>query len=285
MVKKKLKYYQLGLQVFVFESFKSKKAFKDTLIAEYFSILFVHIGFLRIEVNSRTIILSVNELITIPKKTACIIVNMSEEVWVSQLSFTSEFAFKNSIRWPHIGYFDFFIIKSLHKIPLKNKEVAALIDLFTLLHKKARKSYQLFGRELILFSFNLLLYELATIYDRTYGDAIIRHTANEKLAMQFFKILEINCKKQHSVKFYADTLLVSSGHLTKVIKEVADKSVKQFIEEAIVLEAKILLQNKNLTILHITEELHFSNSSFFSTFFKKHTSQSPSAYRLQLNFY
>lgn len=163
--------------------------------------------------------------------------------------------------------------------------MALLIDLFKLLNSKVlRSSIHIFKNETILFSFNLLLYELAGMYHRYSWHITVKHTKKEKLVMQFIKILEINCRKQHSVKFYADTLLVTTDHLSKTVKQVTEKTAKQFIEQAIILEAKILLQNNHLTILYITEELQFSNSSFFSTFFKRHTSLSPSEYRLRLNF-
>ncbi|TRX32569.1 AraC family transcriptional regulator [Flavobacterium sp. ZT3R18] len=286
LVNENSKYFHLGLQVCIFESFTSKIAFRELIMTDCFSILIVNSGSLCIQINNRKIYLSVHELVVIPKRTICEVLIMSDQLQISQLSFTSEFAFKNSIRWPHIGYFEFFITQTSRKILLKNKDVILLIDLFKLLENKAKSSNKhVFKNEILLFSFNLLLYELASIYHRSSWYISVKHSRKEKLVIDFFKILEANCRKQHSVKFYADTLLVTTGHLTKTVKEVAEKTAKQFIEEAIVLEAKVLLKNNHLTILDITEELQFSNSSFFSNFFKRHTSLSPSEYRLRLNFH
>uniref|UniRef100_UPI001ED8E43D helix-turn-helix domain-containing protein n=1 Tax=Flavobacterium sp. UGB4466 TaxID=2730889 RepID=UPI001ED8E43D len=132
---------------------------------------------------------------------------------------------------------------------------------------------------------NLLLYELARIYHKSYWHKPRQHSKKEMLVIQFFKILEINCREQHSVKYYANTLAVTTDHLSKTVKQVTEKTAKRFIEEAIVLEAKILLHDDHLTILSIAEELQFTDSSSFSNFFKRHTSQSPSQYRSQLNFH
>ncbi|MEL1254067.1 helix-turn-helix domain-containing protein [Flavobacterium sp. DGU38] len=153
-----------------------------------------------------------------------------------------------------------------------------------MINNKVRSSNTpIFKKETLLLSFNLFLYELANAYHTSSWYSNVKHSSTEKLVIHFFKILEFNCRKEHSVKFYAHALNVSTGHLTKTIKKVTEITAKQCIENAIILEAKILLQNNDLTILHISEELKFANTSFFSTFFKSHTSLSPSEYRSRLS--
>ncbi len=286
MVNKNSKYNHLGLVVHVHENISSKISFHELFRVNYFSILIINSGSLSIKIKDTEIYLSENEIIVIPTRTSYEILNRSDQLQISLVSFPSAFIFKNSIRRPYVGYFDFFVTKIPIKVSLKSKDVALLIDLFKLIDIKRRSSDKhIFKNEVLLFSFNLLLYELAAIYSNYSGKIKIRHTRKETIVMQFFSILEINCKQQHNVKFYADALFITRGHLTKTVKEVTEKTAKQFIEEALVLEAKILLQNEDLTILHIIEELQFSNASFFSNFFKKYTSMSPTEYRLKLNLY
>jgi AraC family transcriptional activator of pobA len=284
LVNKNSRYRHLGLEVHIYENFTSKISFNELFKGNCFSILIVNTGSLSILINETIIDLFENELIVVPIKTSCKILKMCDQLQISLVLFTSEFAFKNSIRRPYVGYFEFFITKSSTKVYLDNKDVLLLIDLFKLVESK-KSNKHIFKNEVLLFSFNLLLYELAGAYHRYSWHINVRHTRKEKLVMQFFEILEINCKKQHSVKFYADALFITTGHLTKTVKEVTEKTAKQFIEEAVVFEAKLLLENDDLTILYIIEELQFSNSSFFSNFFKRHTSLSPSEYRLRLNFH
>ena len=284
MVSKKSKYCKIGLQVYIFEKFTSKKAVSKLFKLDHFSILIVNSGSLSIQINDIEVTILENEILVVPKKTSCEILVMSDQLQICLLSFTTEFAFENSIRRPHIRYFEFFITKLSSKIFLKNKDIVLLIDLLILLNSKVlRSSSYVFKDEIVLFSFNLLLYELAGIYHRSSWNISLQHSKREKLVLQFFKILEMNCRKQHSVKYYANNLGINTDHFSKIIKQVTEKTAKQLIEEAIAMEAKVLLQNNHLTILYIAEELHFSNSSAFSTFFKRHTSLSPSEYRLQLN--
>lgn len=286
MVRKNSKYRHIGLHVNIFEKFTSKVAFSKVLNVDHFSILIVNSGSISMKVNNRQVNLIVNDLIVIPKKTTCEVLVMSDHLQICQLSFTMEFASENRIQWPHIGYFEFFITQISSKIFLRKKEALLVIDLFTLISSKIlRSNTHIYKNEIILFSFNLLLYELASIYHRSSWYIAAKHSRKEKLVIQFFKILEMNCRKQHRVKYYADSLRISRDYLNKSVKKFTQKTPKQLIEEAIVLEAKVLLLNNHLTILNIAEELQFINLSSFSNFFKRHTSQSPSQYRSQLNFH
>ena len=284
MASRKSKYYPLGLQVYIFETYTSRNAVMDLLIVDRFSVLIINAGALGIQINNRKIHLFINELIVIPKRSTCEILIMSSQIQICLLSFSSEFAFDNSIKWPHIGYFEYFTAQHVSKIFLKKKDMVPLVDLLKLVDGKAKSSNKhIYKKETLLLSFNLFLYELARAYYVSSWYSNVKHSSTEKLVIHFFRLLELNSRKQHSVKFYADALHVSSGHLTKIVKHVTEITAKQCIENAIILEAKILLQNNDLTILYISEELKFANTSFFSTFFKKHTALSPSEYRLRLN--
>ena len=284
MVSKNSKYFNEGLQVTFFEVIYFKSELRQLLILERISILLVNYGFISAEINHRKMNISRNDILVIPKRTIVEILTISNPLQVCQLSFTSEFTFENSLTKPHIGYFEFFIAMYPPALSLKNKEVLRVIELFKLLDCKTKSSNKyLFKKEGVLFSFILLLYELAGIYNKYYQHIPVMHTGKEKLVLQFFRILEVNCRSQHNVQFYADALFITPGHLTKTVKAVTTKTAKQFIEEALILEVKIVLQNNELTIASIIEELQFPNASFFSNFFKKHTGLSPTEYRLRLN--
>lgn len=286
MVYKNSKYRPSGLDVHIEEMLTSNIQFQELLKEDYFSILIVNSGSLGILIRDAAIHLDVNELILIPQKSYCKILSSSNQFRLSLVSFSAAFIFENSIRRPFVGYFEFFVTKAPTKVFLKSKDVLLLLDLFKLIDRKRRSSDKhIFKNEVLLFSFNLLLYELAALYSRYSREIKIKYSRKEIIVMQFFSSLEINCRQQHSVKFYAESLFITTGHLTKTVKEVTEKTTKQFIEEALVLEAKILLQNEDLTILHIMEKLQFSNVSFFSNFFKKYTSISPTEYRLKFNIY
>ena len=117
------------------------------------------------------------------------------------------------------------------------------------------------------------------IYTKYTSDASANFSRKESLIIQFLTILTIHCKKQHSVRFYAGALCITSGHLNKIVKQSIGRTVKLLIAEAIIIEAKNMLEDSSLTLAAIAEELEFGNASSFSVFFKRHTSFTPSEYR------
>lgn len=283
LIKKNLINGNSELQVFTFERFSSKLSLEQHFNSSYFIILVINSGCITVRGNHVEYCLCTNELLVIPVKTSCEILLMSDTLEISLLSFTPGFIFKNTIRKPNIGFFDFFITKFPSKINLKDEDALLLNDLFALTGNKRHKTIEYpFYNEVLSLSFNLLLYVLASIYSEGPFKVKEKHTRKEKLVFHFLELVELNCAKEHCVKFYADALLISKGHLSKTVQQVTHKTVKQFVEESLILEAKILLQNDDLTILQISEELHFCNSSSFSNFFRKSTFMSPSEYRLRL---
>lgn len=278
------KYHQ-DMKVHIFKKC-TVEVLSDVLFnTRYFSILLVRKGSVTLLINETKKELTAHKLIVIPVKSFCKVLNMNYEPEVLITLFTSEFAFKNSIRKSHIGYFELFIMRFPQKISLKNKEVSFIVHLFKFLDNNSKDSEHLFQKEKLLFSFNLLVYEIAGIYFKNVQHTgSIKHTQKEKLVLRFLKLLEPNCRKQHQVTFYSNALFVTVGHLNRTVKEVTGKTAKQLIEEAIIIEAKILLQDDTLTISEIIEELEFGDLSFFGKFFKKHTFMSPTEYRLKLKF-
>ncbi|KAI9449251.1 helix-turn-helix domain-containing protein [Russula earlei] len=85
---------------------------------------------------------------------------------------------------------------------------------------------------------------------------------------------------QRTVHFYAEQLFVSSKHLTETVKEVTGKTAGEWIDEAIILEAKVVLHNSGIGVAEVANSLHFPDQSSFGKFFKKHTGYSPSQFRV-----
>ena len=57
------------------------------------------------------------------------------------------------------------------------------------------------------------------------------------------------------------------------------KSANKWIDDALIVEAKILLKAPQATVQQVADMLHFSDQSTFGKFFKKHMGISPMEYR------
>lgn len=104
----------------------------------------------------------------------------------------------------------------------------------------------------------------------------------EELLTRFIELLEENFKTERSVAFYADRLFVTPKHLSAVLKEVSDRTAGEWIDQRVVLEAKILLRSTGMNVQEISSTLSFANQSFFGKYFKHLTGMSPRDYRTKL---
>jgi len=107
----------------------------------------------------------------------------------------------------------------------------------------------------------------------------INFPAHERLTMEFKRLLNYNITKEKSVRFYAAELNVTPNHLNKSVKVTLGRSASALIDEMLVLEAKILMQKKTMSVSEIAFEIGFEDVSYFGRFFKKHTGFAPTEYR------
>ena len=128
---------------------------------------------------------------------------------------------------------------------------------------------------------NLVLSIAFECFDFLIGKSLVHQGGNRKKSLfnAFLRNVEEHHRKEHSVKYYADELFVTSKYLSTVINEMSDKTPKQWIDEYIALDAKVLLQSTEKDIQEISDELNFPDISFFGKFFKRMTGMSPKAFR------
>lgn len=108
-----------------------------------------------------------------------------------------------------------------------------------------------------------------------------RLSRQEELFRRFIALVNQHSKHERSVNFYADKLCLTPHYLSSVIRETSGQTVMQWINQAVILEAKVLLKHSNLLVFQISDELNFPNPSFFSKFFKRMTGMTPAEYQKQ----
>ena len=105
-----------------------------------------------------------------------------------------------------------------------------------------------------------------------------RKNRQEYLFERFISLVKQHCSSEHSVKFYADKLCITSQYLSTISKKVSGRPACEWIYQFLILEAKALLTHTNLSIQEISFQMNFSDQSCFGKFFKKHTGVSPREY-------
>lgn len=99
------------------------------------------------------------------------------------------------------------------------------------------------------------------------------------LLSQFKTLLAKHFIKERKVSFYAERMHLTPKYFSTIIKEASGKTAGTWINEMLLLEAKVRLQNPQLTVAQIAYDLDFSDPSHFGKFFKRHTALSPIEYR------
>jgi AraC family transcriptional regulator, transcriptional activator of pobA len=113
------------------------------------------------------------------------------------------------------------------------------------------------------------------ITDHTAGNAAI-------ITKQFKKQLYTHIKTVHLVSDYAARLNITPNHLNKSVKAITGKSPGKWIDETIVLEAKVLLYQSDLSVNQVAAELGFDDQSYFTRLFKKYEHITPLAFRKKI---
>lgn len=107
----------------------------------------------------------------------------------------------------------------------------------------------------------------------------VQLTRQEDIFQRFISLVNAYSKKERNVDFYADKLCLTPRYLNTVVRQASQQTVMDWINQSIILEAKVLLKHSNLLIYQVSDELNFPNPSFFSKFFKRMTGMTPHEYQ------
>lgn len=171
----------------------------------------------------------------------------------------------------------------LKKNPLTQFEPDELRTLYTSLEfikGKMRQQTHLFHKESLSLALKLFFLDLGNIYmgkREHYTPPTL--SRKEELFLDFQTLLREHCKKQHDVKFYANKLCITTQYLSSILKEQSGRSASQWIQEALMVEAKSMLKTPRINVQQVADELNFPDQSTFGKFFKKHAGVSPMAFR------
>jgi AraC-like DNA-binding protein len=106
---------------------------------------------------------------------------------------------------------------------------------------------------------------------------------NYTLLRTFQKLIEKNYMDLRLPKQYAELLYITPNHLNALCNDVLGVPAGEVIRNRIILEAKRLLINNDMTVLEIANHLNFADNSYFTKFFKKLEGVTPEEFRKKSN--
>jgi AraC family transcriptional activator of pobA len=201
---------------------------------------------------------------------------VAEDYETLSVFFTKDFIATNNAA---PGKLRFFVAPPVHVLPLAATEAASIAASFRFLQQKYSTPNA--QRDNILKNIIAsLLYEIGALYDQQPPTLPVATTPRSQLLTDAFRqLVQTHCISMRSVQFYAATLCITPKYLTELVKAATGRTASDWIAEAVVLEAKALLQNHALPVQEVAASLQFTDQFAFSRFFKKSTGLSPTAYR------
>lgn len=162
---------------------------------------------------------------------------------------------------------------------LRPEECQRITAWFKLVYEYSGLKYHPLRYEIVRSLLASVFYDVCGILENQHHGKISSRA--EDLFVQFLRLVSHHSKTERTVSFYAEKLGVTPKHLTATITRISGKSTLYWITRYVIIEAKSLLKNTNMSIGEIAEELNFASQSFFGKFFKSSTDISPSQYRQQ----
>ena len=141
-------------------------------------------------------------------------------------------------------------------------------------------SDHLFRDDMLRLLYSTFLLDLLDILEHSTDR---RHVSerSEELFIGFIRLLPLHFIEHHDIPFYADRLNITPIYLSRIVRQISGRTVVDYINQMLLMEASWLLQSTRMTIAQIAEKLHFSNHTSFIRFFTRMKGISPKAYRLQ----
>lgn len=159
-------------------------------------------------------------------------------------------------------------------IKISDEKYEDLMSYYQFIYKESHEVSR-YQSEIIGSIFYALILEVLAEYERVFSVDGAHNIKADNLTDRFFRLLAANYKNQRSVQFYADRLNLTPKYLSTAIKRVTGRPILDWIHEAVLIDAKLLLRTTDLTVQQIAEMLNFSSPSAFVQFVKKHTGCTP----------
>lgn len=255
--------------------FVKQKPYKFTSLG----LILITSGTCEITVNLELTLVKRDDIIIVLPGQLFEIIKHSDDFSVKAIFIDSELIIEAGFHVKSNTLVEFLSSKYPKIISLDKKIVRDLRYNLTKISKYLVKNDNIFSKDLVLHHFSVLMYEMGDFYNRVVkAKSTKKEVRKEELAKKFLYLVSTHFKRERNVQFYADEMFISRKHLTKIIVEVFNKSPKQIISEAIVLEAKVLLKNPSYSVSDVVTDLNFVDSSVFSKFFKNYAGVSPSSF-------
>ncbi|MBQ3633795.1 MAG: helix-turn-helix transcriptional regulator [Paludibacteraceae bacterium] len=249
-------------------------AFPERFLPPSYALEYVVKGTVRGKMNNRFVELTANTGILVMADHVLTEVEVSPDCEFYVLGFTTQFADMLNVRIPQAVLTNMFVNPTWH---MTEQQMQVILQYINLL----RKLIEVNKPQAITSLVRSMLYNQAADYQVTPQQANTISRA-EQICGQYLSLVEMHCRTQHTVEWYASQMCLAPKYLSNVVKQTLGFSPNKYIDQALMRQAKSLLSSTSLSVQQISDRLGFQNQSHFGTFFKRQTGLSPKAFKQQV---
>ncbi|MBX8801948.1 AraC family transcriptional regulator [Ochrobactrum sp. MR28] len=109
------------------------------------------------------------------------------------------------------------------------------------------------------------------------------YSRQEALCWKFWELIFLHCRQQRDVAFYAGLLNVTPYYLSQLTRRFFNDAPKTLIDRQVILEIKKQLLQPKRSMQQIADDLQFTDASYLSKYFKRHTGIGLTDYRKMIS--
>jgi AraC family transcriptional activator of pobA len=262
---------------YLFVSSGNRPYHEEPYRAESYAIVYIKEGSVKLNAGLSWWQVEAPSIITLGPSVIRYFTKSSDLLKMDVIFFKDDFLMEKYADLFFLFKYDFFKDSELIVLPLKDPFLARIIKIYELIQlTHAAANYH--GSEVMRSYIFALIYEIDA-YHRQHTPEKPSAKKADVLFTKFRQLLSSNYMHEHQLAFYADQLHLTPKSLSAAIKKQSGKSAGKWIDDTVILEAKVLLQNKTLTVSQVSELLNFSDQSVFGKFFRANTGMAPVEYR------
>ncbi|MDH6307604.1 AraC family transcriptional activator of pobA [Dysgonomonas sp. PFB1-18] len=150
------------------------------------------------------------------------------------------------------------------------------VDMLKRLNELVLEEYNGNNRLVLMESYmEAFLFHISALFVNT--DAV--DNKSDSLVAELMKQIDRNFITERETDFYADHFGMTNRTINEACKRGTGKTVKQHIQEKLILEIKKEIRLRKKSLKEIAFDLGFSEPAYFTRFFKLHTGLTPTEFR------
>lgn len=237
-------------------------------------VVFFRAGTLRLRINLREVEFKAGDLLAVSPGTVFEFLYISSDLDLAML------AFSNSLmeNWQKEELLQTYLQGRLFlHLSLTVKEVQRMEQLFALLWEVVHD--RPFPRASVQSLISLCFHQLDFVRKSSQSTESQQHTRQEEVFNRFLELVNKYAARERSITFYADRLFLTPRYLSTLVRQASGRTVMDWVNEAVMQEAKLMLRHTDKLVYQIADELNFPNASFFSKYFRRMAGMTPNDYR------